>query len=168
MVPPIVQRVVYGNYPPFDLQTVCEEVLSRSRRGKRCSILCLSEGARPKDGKQVVARVDPTSPDPIRLGGIGQVVGTQIETACKIETRVTVLGHVQRGGTPLPEDRVLATRFGHAAVELLMSGGSGRLVVLQRGAITDIDLTSVAGKQRLVPPDHPLIRVARDVGTCFG
>jgi 6-phosphofructokinase 1 len=153
---------------PFDLQTICEEVLSRSRRGKRCSILCASEGARPKDGEQVVARVDPTSPDPIRLGGIGQVVGTHIETACKIETRVTVLGHVQRGGTPLPEDRVLATRFGHAAVELLMSGGSGRLVVLQRGAITDIDLTSVAGKQRLVPPDHPLIRVARDVGTCFG
>jgi 6-phosphofructokinase 1 len=108
---------------PFDLQTICEEVLSRSRRGKRCSILCASEGARPKDGKQVVARVDPTSPDPIRLGGIGQVVGTHIETACKIETRVTVLGHVQRGGTPLPEDRVLATRFGHAAIELLMSGG---------------------------------------------
>jgi 6-phosphofructokinase 1 len=153
---------------PFDIETVCTEVLSRSRRGKRCSILCVSEGARPKDGKQVVSRVDPTSPDPIRLGGIGQVVGTEIETRCKVDTRVTVLGHVQRGGTPLPEDRVLATRFGHAAVELLMSGGAGRLVVLQRGAITDIELTSVEGKQRLVPPDHPLITAARDVGTCFG
>jgi ATP-dependent phosphofructokinase / diphosphate-dependent phosphofructokinase len=153
---------------PYDIHTVCDEVVSRSMRGKRCSILCVSEGARPKDGKQVVARVDPTSPDPIRLGGIGQVLSTQIEAATKIETRVTVLGHVQRGGTPLAEDRVLATRFGHAAIDLLMSGGKGRLVVLQKGAITDVDLTSVEGKQRLIPPDHPLVKAARDVGTCFG
>ena len=153
---------------PFDIQTVCEEVLARSKRGKRCSILCVSEGARPKDGQQVVARYDPTSPDPVRLGGVGQVIGAQVEAKTGIETRVTVLGHVQRGGTPVPEDRVLATRFGHAAVELLMSGGAGRLVVLQRGALADIDLTSVADKQRLVPIDHPLIRAARDLGTCFG
>jgi ATP-dependent phosphofructokinase / diphosphate-dependent phosphofructokinase len=153
---------------PYDIQVVCDEVLSRSKRGKRCSILCVSEGALPKNGKQVVARIDPTSPDPIRLGGIGQVLGTQIETATKIETRVTVLGHVQRGGTPVPEDRVLATRFGHAAIDLLMSGGIGRLVVLQKGAITDVDLTSVEGRQRLVPTDHPLVKAARDVGTCFG
>jgi 6-phosphofructokinase 1 len=153
---------------PFDVEKVCATVVSRSQRGKRFSILCVSEGARPKNGQQVIARIDPTSPDPVRLGGIGQVVGLQIEAAANIETRVTVLGHVQRGGTPLPEDRVLATRFGHAAVELLMAGGTGRLVVMQRGAITDIELTSVAGKQRLVPPDHPLLRAAREVGTCFG
>lgn len=153
---------------PFDIQKVCDVVLARSKRGRRCSILCVSEGARPKDGKQVVARVDPTSPDPIRLGGVAQVVGNQIESATGIETRVTVLGHVQRGGTPVPDDRVLATQFGHAAMELLMSGGAGRLVVLQRGTIANVELASVAGKQRLVAPDHPLLRAARDVGTCFG
>jgi ATP-dependent phosphofructokinase / diphosphate-dependent phosphofructokinase len=153
---------------PFEIEKVCELVVSRSRHGKRCSILCVSEGARPKDGKQVVARIDPTSPDPVRLGGVGQVVATQIEQSTGIETRVTVLGHVQRGGTPLPDDRVLATRFGHAALGLLMSGGAGRLVVMQGARITDVDLTSAAGKQRLVPIDHPLIEAARDVGTCFG
>jgi ATP-dependent phosphofructokinase / diphosphate-dependent phosphofructokinase len=153
---------------PYDLHAICDVVASRSQRGKRCSILCISEGARPKGGKQVVARLDPTSPDPVRLGGVGQVVGTEIESATGIETRVTVLGHVQRGGSPVPVDRVLATRFGHAAVELLMSGAVGRLVVMQQGAVIDIDLTFVAGKQRLVPVDHPLVQGARDVGTSFG
>lgn len=153
---------------PFDIRKICEMVVCRSKKGKRCSILCVSEGARAKDGKQVVARVDPTSPDPIRLGGIGQMVAGQIEATTNIETRVTVLGHVQRGGSPVASDRVLATNFGHAAVELLMSGAVGRLVVMQRGAIADVELTSVAGKQRLVPKDHPLIQAARDLGTCFG
>lgn len=153
---------------PFDLPVVCDAVLSRSRRGKRCTILCVSEGARARDGKQVVARIDPTSPEPTRLGGIGEVVGKQIESITRIETRVTTLGHVQRGGTPVAEDRVLATRFGHAAVEMLMSGVSGRLVVMQRGSISDIDLASVANKQRLVPLDHPLILAGRDMGLCFG
>lgn len=153
---------------PYDLEAICDVVLSRSRRGKRSSILCVSEGAKPKGGKQVVARIDPTSPDPVRLGGVGQVIATGIEAATGIETRVTVLGHVQRGGSPIPVDRVLATRFGHAAVELLMSGAVGRLVVQQCGAIADVELTSVAGKQRLVPIGHPLIQGARDVGTSFG
>lgn len=153
---------------PYDIEAVCAEVLSRSRGGKRSSILCVSEGARPKNGKQIVAKVDPTSPDPIRLGGVGQVVANEIESRTGVETRVTVLGHVQRGGTPIAEDRVLATSFGHAALELLLSGAVGRLVVHQQGRITDVELTSVAGKQRLVPADHPLIQAARDVGTCFG
>ena len=153
---------------PFSIDQVCAKVVSRSKHGKRCSILCVSEGALPRGGKQVIARIDPHSPDPIRLGGIGQVVGSQIEAATNIETRVTVLGQGERGGTPLAEDRVLASCFGHAAVELLMSGGRGRLVVMQRGVITNVDLTSVEGKQRLVPLDHPVIKVARDVGTWFG
>lgn len=153
---------------PFDIQAICDEVVFRSKHGKRSSILCVSEGARPKDGQQVVARIDPNSPDPVRLGGVGQVVATQIENLTGIETRVTVLGHVQRGGQPIAEDRVLATRFGHAATELLMSGARGRMVVMQSGEIRDIDLMAVANKQRLVPVDHPLIHAARDIGTCFG
>jgi 6-phosphofructokinase 1 len=153
---------------PYDLDRVAAEVLFRSRHGKRSSILCVSEGARAKNGKQVVAKIDPLSPEPIRLGGIGQLVATQLEERTKIETRVTVLGHVQRGGTPVADDRVLATLFGHAAIERLMAGAVGRLIVMQQGKITDVELTSVENKQRLVPVDHPLILAARDVGTCFG
>ena len=122
----------------------------------------------PKGGKQTVARMDPTSPDPIRLGGVGQVVGTEIEKATGIETRTAVLGHVQRGGEPTAADRVLATQFGYAAVELLAQGRMGRLVALQAGKITDVDIMEVVGKQRLVPLDSPLLQAARAIGTCFG
>jgi 6-phosphofructokinase 1 len=75
---------------------------------------------------------------------------------------------VQRGGTPVAADRVLATEFGGAAIDLLMSGERGRLVVMQGGIVTHILLEEVANKQRLVPLDLPLLRAARSVGTCFG
>jgi 6-phosphofructokinase 1 len=153
---------------PYDLEKVCEFVIGRSRRGKRFSIICISEGARPKEGNQVVSRIDPTSPDPIRLGGIGQKLASDIETATGIETRTVILGHVQRGGTPVPADRVLATEFGGTAVDLLMSGEQGRLVVMKGRTVTHIPLEEAADKQRLVPLDLPLLRAARAVGTCFG
>ncbi len=153
---------------PYDLRVVCDYVAGRLRRGKRFSIICISEGARPKDGEQVVNRIDPTSPDPIRLGGIGQKLAFDLEAATGIETRTVILGHVQRGGTPVAADRVLATEFGGAAIDLLMSGERGRLVVMQGGIVTHIPLEEVANKQRLVPLDLPLLRAARSVGTCFG
>ena len=153
---------------PYDLDRICEQVLERNRRGKRFSILCVSEGARPKGGEQVVAHHDPTSPDPVRLGGVGEVVGDQIQEKTGIETRTTVLGHVQRGGTPVPTDRVLGTEFGHAALQLIVQDKLNRLVVMQGRTITDIDLTEAADKQRRVPVDHPLIAAARGVGTAFG
>ncbi|MDA8376151.1 MAG: ATP-dependent 6-phosphofructokinase [Planctomycetia bacterium] len=153
---------------PFDIRKICGAVVQRSNQGKRSSILCISEGAMPKGGKQTVARMDPTSPDPIRLGGVGQVVGTEIEKATGIETRTAVLGHVQRGGEPTAADRVLATQFGYAAVELLAQDRMGRLVALQAGKITDVDIMEVVGKQRLVPLDSPLLQAARAIGTCFG
>jgi 6-phosphofructokinase 1 len=153
---------------PYDLAKVCEFVVARSKRGKRFSIICVSEGARPKEGQQVVKRVDPTSPDPIRLGGIGQKVAFDIESATGIETRTVSLGHVQRGGTPVAADRVLATEFGDAAVQLLMAGERGRLVAMKGRAVSHIPLEDAAGRQRLVPLDLPLLLAARNVGTCFG
>ena len=153
---------------PYDINAVNEFVVGRSKRGKRFSIICVSEGARPAGGKQVVSRMDPTSPDPIRLGGVGQKVAADIETATDIETRAITLGHVQRGGTPVPADRVLATEFGDKAIELLMSGERGRLVVMKGRTVTHIPLEEAEGKQRLVPLDSPLITAARNVGTCFG
>jgi len=143
-------------------------VRNRSRHGKRFSIICVSEGARLKDGKQVVNRVDPNSPDPVRLGGISQVIAAEIEARTGIETRDIKLGHVQRGGTPVPDDRVLATEFGYTALELLMAGGQSRLVVMTGRTVTHIPLEEADGKQRLVPPDHHLIMAARNIGTSFG
>ncbi len=153
---------------PYSIDTVCDYVENRSKRGKRFSIICVSEGAHPAGGERVVSRVDPTSADPIRLGGIGQKVASDIEAATGIETRSITLGHIQRGGTPVAEDRVLATEFGNKAIELLAAGERGRLVVMKGRTVTHIPIEEAEGKQRLVPPDHPLIRAARNVGTCFG
>lgn len=153
---------------PFDMETICECVTSRARHGKRFSIICVSEGAHAKGGRQVVSRIDPTSPDPIRLGGIGQSIANEVENATGIETRTTTLGHVQRGGSPVPADRVLATEFGSKAVDLLIEGARARLIVVQSGQISHIPLEDAANKQRLIPPDHPLVRAVRNIGTCFG
>jgi 6-phosphofructokinase 1 len=153
---------------PYDLEKVCEMLVGRNRAGKGFSIVCISEGARPKGGECVVARRDETSPDPIRLGGISIKLAGDIEQRTKLETRSTVLGHIQRGGTPTAFDRALATQYGYHAVELAMSGSFGKLVVLRDGNITHTDIESVAGKQRKVPLDHPLLAAARAVGTSFG
>jgi len=153
---------------PYDMDAICAHVKRRSRKGKRFSIICVSEGARPKDGKQVVAHVDPTSPDPIRLGGVSKVIADELEKNTGIETRTTVLGHVQRGGTPVPEDRVLATQFGHHAMHLLSEGQLNQLVVMKGRTLSSVSITEVADQQRLVPLDHALVRSAKAVGTNFG
>jgi 6-phosphofructokinase 1 len=154
---------------PFDIQSVCRFVESRRGRQKAgFSIVVVAEGAKHAGGSQVVKKIDPTSPDPVRLGGIGERIANEIGDITGIETRTTVLGHVVRGGPPVPSDRVLATDFGHGAIDLLTSGVSGRMVVMCGGELGDVDLRSVAEKQRLVPPDHPLISAARGVRTNFG
>jgi 6-phosphofructokinase len=91
-----------------------------------------------------------------------------IEELTKLDARATVLGHVQRGGSPSPADRVLATQFGHHALEILMKGAQGQLVVQQHGRLGEVPIQSVAGKQRMVTLDNPLLATARAVGTCFG
>jgi phosphofructokinase-like protein len=153
---------------PFDMEKVCDFVLNRSKRGTRFSIVCVAEGARYKGEEQVVNRIDPTRPDPIRLGGIGQKVADDIETRTGIETRPITLGHIQRGGTPVAADRVLATEFGNKAIEILMEGERSRLVVMKGRTVTHIPMEEAENKQRLVPLDHALIQAARNVGTCFG
>jgi 6-phosphofructokinase 1 len=153
---------------PYDLDKLCELLVDRRRAGKSFSIVAVSEGAKDKSGGQVVARRIEGSPDPIRLGGVSMKLAAEIEEKTGIETRATILGHVQRGGTPSPFDRVLATQFGYHAVELLMAGQLGKLVVWKDGGLASVDITEVAGKQRTVSPDCTLIRTARAVGTAFG
>ena len=108
------------------------------------------------------------SPDPIRLGGVSTVLAEQISQRTHLETRATILGHVQRGGTPVAFDRVLATRFGFKAVEMIAEGAWNQMVVRRNGHTETVPLESVAGQQRTVPLDDPLIAMARAVGTSLG
>ena len=153
---------------PYDLNVIADVLRRRSKSGKRFSIICVSEGAKPKGGDVVVARRVETSPDPVRLGGIANKLVADIEELTKLDARATVLGHIQRGGSPSPADRVLATQFGHHALEILMKGAQGQLVVQQNGRLGAVPIQSVAGKQRMVTLDDPLVATARAVGTCFG
>jgi 6-phosphofructokinase 1 len=153
---------------PFHVEAVAEACLDRSRYGKRFTIIAAGEGAVPAGGKQFVDRVDQTSPDPIRLGGVGKYVADEVERLTGLESRAIVLGHIQRGGTPTPHDRVLATRFGCHAFELLMAGQFGRLVVQQAGRIDSVPISEVAGKVRTIPLDSEVLRAARTIGTSFG
>jgi 6-phosphofructokinase 1 len=153
---------------PYQLDKINQLLVDRGRQGKRFSIICMSEGAKPVGGNAVVARTVEGSPDPIRLGGCSGLLADQIEQATGLETRATILGHIQRGGTPSAMDRILATRFGHHALELAVSGESGKLVVSKDGKIGQVNIEDVAGKQRTVPLDHPLVTTARAVATNFG
>jgi len=101
-------------------------------------------------------------------GRVSSSVAKAISRRLGIETRVTVLGHLQRGGVPTPFDRILATRFGTHAAELLAEGKYNRMVTLKGAEVTSVPIDRVAGKLKLVPMDHPLIRAARRVGTNFG
>lgn len=153
---------------PYDLEKVCDCLRSRSRRGKRFSIVVAAEGARPRGGKMIVARTEAASPDPVRLGGVAQHLAHQVMAETGLDTRVTVLGHLQRGGSPLASDRVLCTRFGTRAAELAVSGVFGQMVALRGSDLVSVPLKQVAGKLSTVPTDHPLIAAARAIGTGFG
>ena len=153
---------------PFDLDAIAAKCVARSRVGKRFTVIAAGEGAVPAGGSQFVDRVDATSPDPVRLGGVGKFVADRVEAATGIESRTIVLGHVQRGGTPTPRDRLLGTVFGHHAFELARAGQFGRLVVQREGRTESVPIADVAGRVRTVPLDHELIRAARAIGTSFG
>jgi 6-phosphofructokinase 1 len=153
---------------PFRWETIFEVCHERAGKGRSFSIVCVAEGARPKGGEMVIRRRVEGSPDPVRLGGVGRLVAGSVEQETGIETRATVLGYVQRGGTPCPFDRVFATSLGYQAVRLVNDSRWGRMVSWQKGRLTDVSLSDVAGESRKIPADHPLLAVARAVGTCFG
>ena len=153
---------------PYRVDAICEKLRERARRGKHFSIVVVSEGARPVGGTVIVRDRVRGSYEAVRLGGVSAVLAKQIEELSGLETRYTILGHLQRGGTPTPFDRFLATEFATAAVELLMKGYFNRMVCLRGGHISSVSL-SVPGKSpRLVSLRSPSIRMARSIGTSFG
>lgn len=153
---------------PYRIEKVCAKIKERLERGRKFSIVVVAEGAHPEGGEMVVQRRVEDSADPIRLGGIGHVVGRQIEECSGMETRVTVLGHLQRGGSPTPYDRILATRYGTAAVRFLMEEKFGEMVCLRGTEITTVPLAEAVKVLKKVPLDSDLIRAARAVGISFG
>jgi phosphofructokinase-like protein len=153
---------------PYDIDIIVEKVKERNRKGKRFSIVVVSEGAKPKGGDIVIKRVVEESTDPVRFGGIGLVLASQIEKLTGIETRAVIMGHLQRGGVPTPFDRVLATRLGTKAVEMIAEEKYGYMAGIKGDSLVEVPLEEVAKGPRKIPLGHPLIRSARSLGTCFG
>jgi ATP-dependent phosphofructokinase / diphosphate-dependent phosphofructokinase len=153
---------------PFDLNVVVDTVKERNSRGKRFSIIVVSEGAKAKGGDVAIQKIVKDSTDPVRLGGIGIIVGSQIEELTGIETRTVVLGHLQRGGTPTAFDRVLATRLGSRAMDMVVKKRYGYYMGVKGDLLVEVPLDEAAKGQRLVQTDSPLIRTARSIGTSFG
>ncbi len=153
---------------PYDIEVVSEKVKERNKKGKRFSILVVAEGAKPKGGEIIIQRIVKESSDPIRLGGIGFVLGRQIEELTGLETRTVVMGHLLRGGTPTAFDRVLATRLGARSMDMVREKKFGYMVGVKGEDLIDVPLKEVAKGPRTVPLNHPLLKVARSVGTSFG
>jgi 6-phosphofructokinase 1 len=151
----------------YSLDAVAACCRERERR-RRLTLICIAEGAAPIGGEMTVAERIAGSPDPVRLGGVAHALRHQLEPLVASEVRATVLGHVQRGGSPTPFDRVLATQFGTRAAAMVRSGEFNRMVTLQGGALGSVALADVAGRNRCVPMDHPLLASARQIGVCLG
>jgi len=150
-----------------DLDALAACCRERERR-ERFTVICVAEGARLRGGEQTVQERIPGRPEPVRLGGVAHALREQLQAKVATEVRATVLGHVQRGGSPTPFDRVLATQYGTAAAALVRERRFDQMVTLQRGELGSVALESVAGRTRRVPLDHPLLRCAEQIGVCLG
>jgi 6-phosphofructokinase 1 len=152
---------------PFDLDKVCEKILERERRGRRFSIVVAAEGARPRGGSPVfVETAGPGRRE--RLGGIAEEVARAIAERTGKETRSLVLGHLQRGGSPTTFDRLLALRFGSAAVRAIGDGAFGCAVVYTPPTVSRLPLAEIMGKTKRVPLDSGIIMTARNLGISLG
>jgi len=138
---------------PFDIEEVCERLRRRHERGRLASIVVVAEGALPKEGTMDMPSTEQDGYGHIRLGGISNIIGAEIEKRTGFDTRVTILGHVQRGGTPTAYDRVLATRYGLAAIDAVHAGAFNHMVALHGGEIQHIPLTEATSQLKTVDKD---------------
>jgi ATP-dependent phosphofructokinase / diphosphate-dependent phosphofructokinase len=143
---------------PFTVESVCKFVRKRESFGKRFTIVVVAEGVKlPLELKENR-----------RAGSVGNLIGNVIATRANKEVRVSVLGHIQRGGSPTPFDRILATRFGVAAVDLIAQGGFGKMVCLRNERIEAVDIAQAIGQLKTVDPKGQLVQTAKAVGISFG
>jgi 6-phosphofructokinase 1 len=152
---------------PYDISKVSRHILERKKSGCSSSIVVVSEGAKPVGGEMAAIEKDPSG-YVMRLAGIGNRVGEDIKKRTGIDVRVTVLGHVQRGGSPCAFDRILATRYGVKAVELISEGKFGHMVSYKPPAITSVPLEKAIKKLKLVDSAGPLVKAAESIGVSLG
>lgn len=152
---------------PYDLDAIAAVCLEREAR-QRYTVICVAEGAKPIGGDVTIRARIADSPEPIRLGGVADQLTAQLQARVHSEVRATILGHVQRGGAPSPADRVLGTRIGDAAAELVTRGAWGQMVSLEAGRCGQVALSSVAGRTRHVDVNDPLRRCAERIGISLG
>jgi phosphofructokinase-like protein len=148
---------------PFTIERICECVRERERRGSKFSLVVVAEGVKLPAKDALGKPIPPAGP-----GGVGNTIGFSLREALTKEVRVTVLGHIQRGGSPSPFDRILATRFGVAAADLVARGEFGRMVCLRAGKIESVPLADAVGQMKRVNPSGDHVRAARAVGISFG
>ncbi len=153
---------------PYNIDYVAAKIMRRKEIGKNFSVIVVAEGAKPKDGEMVVQSVVADSPDPIRLGGIGNLVAHELQRLCGNESRATILGHLQRGGSPSSSDRILSSRYGIAAVKLAEEGLFGNMVTLKGNEMSYDSLEHVIGKNKGVDPKGEMVMAAKSLGIVFG
>ena len=170
---------------PYDINKAVEKINDRRNKGKNFSIVVVAEGAMPKGGTITVegTRNNGAGVDNTKLGGIGNVITKQLEELTGLEARCTVLGYMQRGGTPTAFDRVLSTKYGSKAMELALEGKFNVLTVIKDGKLDSVSLEDVVGNNkeigavsgntaesniRKVNMDHDLVKTARNIGICLG
>ncbi len=151
---------------PFRLERVARAIEERSRRGRSYSIVVVAEGAHPVGGQPIAQRIGPDGFP--RLGGVGVWLADELGQRVKHEVRATVLGHTQRGGSPTPFDRVLATRLGCAAAWLVGQGDWGKMVAARGSEIVPVPLEDAVRTPKLVPPQGDRVQTARYIGVSFG
>jgi 6-phosphofructokinase 1 len=143
---------------PFTLKRVCEQIGEREKVGRRFTIVVVAEGV----------KLPPELKENRRASAVGNLIGNAIATGANKEVRISVLGHIQRGGSPSPFDRILATRFGVAAVDLIAAGGFGMMVALRGESIVSVDVAHAIGHLKSVDPQGEMVRTARAIGIGFG
>ena len=153
---------------PYDINKVVAACEQRRKNGRSFSIIAVAEGARSVDDVMLSEEESRKKREQSKHPTVSYELAAQLEAAIGQEVRVTIPGHYQRGGPPCPYDRVLATQFGTAAAELIVNKQYGRMVAIQSGNIVSIPLEEAASKTKFLPTDHPLIKVARDIGISFG
>jgi 6-phosphofructokinase 1 len=150
---------------PFDYEKIAETVRKRTEDGCLSTMIVVAEGARPKDG---TIRAKATATGEYRMGGIAELVAEEVTARTDREVRVCVLGHLQRGGAPTTLDRILGTRFGIHAVEMIAAGKYGHMVSYQNYLVTDVPIADAVNHLRMVSPEGQMVKTARAVDIEFG
>jgi 6-phosphofructokinase 1 len=151
---------------PYCLEVITAKIQQRYQSGAQFSIAVVAEGSKSLGG-ETVYRAERELGGVARLGGIGELVATQLRRLCQVDVRATVLGHLQRGGSPTAFDRLLATRFGMMAVHMIAQGHVGHMVALQDGHTTIVPLSEAVSCQKQVPLDSDLVRAALGLTICL-